>query len=230
MPSLWAETIAIFTKEMSTEWRSRQGLLAGGLFSVVAVVAMAFAGVNARPTPTLQAGMFTIVLLFAACITLPRVFLIEDEQRTLDLLRLLARPEAAFLGKYGACKLQIIVTATILACLYVFLSGVSIASPWMLVAALAVESVTLAATLSIVGVLVSGARNRWVLAAAVALPLLLPQTTLSIGALRFAFGEGSQTSALQNLGGLGLFAIAMISFGPALASAMWRLDPSEDRL
>ncbi|MBL8060780.1 MAG: heme exporter protein CcmB [Chthonomonas sp.] len=224
MPSLWAETLAVFSKEMRSEWRSRQGFLAGGLFSVVAVVAMAFAGINGRPTPTLQAGMFTVVLLFAACITLPRVFLVEDEQRTIDLLRLLARPEAAFLGKFGACKLQILVTAAILASFYILLSGASVASPIMLIAALALESVTLAATLSIVGVLVSGARNRWVLAAAVGLPLLLPQATLSIGALRFAFGEGSQTSALQNLGGLGLFAIAMISFGPVLANAMWRLE------
>lgn len=223
-PSLWAEIIAIFHKEMRTEWRSRHGFLTGGLFSVVSVVAMAFAGVNGKPTPTLQAGMLTIVLLFSACITLPRVFLVEEEQRTMDLLRLLARPEAAFWGKFGACKLQILATALALTSLFLVLSDVQVPHLWALITGLALESVLLAATLSLVGVLVSGARNRWVLAGAVGLPLLLPQITLSIGALSHAFGEGTPAECLQNLGGLGLFIGAMLSFGPVLAQSMWRLE------
>lgn len=220
----WAEVLAILGKEWCTERRAKHALLTSSLFSVLSVIAMAFASAEQRPTPTLYAGMFTVVLLFAATITLPRVFLAEDEQGTMDLLRLLSRPEAAFWGKFFFALLQVAVTAAVLATLFVGLSGVEVRDPGIFVVGLAMESFTLAATISVTGVLVVGASNRWLLGAVVALPLLLPQVTLSIGVLRFAFGEGAREAATQNLGGLALFALGILSFGPILAHYMWRLD------
>ncbi len=220
----WTEVAAIWRKEFRSEFRSKQGFFTAGLFSLIAVVAVAFASAEQRPNAALYAGMLTIVMLFSASITLPRLFLVEDDQRTMDLLRLLARPEAAFWGKFLFAFAQLILTATFLVSVFVGLTGVQVGNVSSLFAGLLLESLTLAATISVTGVLVVGTSQRWILGSVVSLPLLLPQVSLSIGVFQHAFGEGAAPDAWQNMGGLALFGLAMLSFGPVLAHFMWRLD------
>lgn len=222
--SLAAEARAVFGKEWRSEVRMRHGLFTAGLFSLLAVAATSFASHEQKPGGTLAAGIFCVTLLFAAVSSLPRTFLLEDEQGTFELLRLLCRPASAFVGKTAYNLLQTIATSGLLAVLYTTLTGVEVANLPLLVAGLAVECVALAAAVSICGTLVMGASNRWLLASAVALPLLLPQMALAVGALRGAFGEGFVGPAWQNVLGLAGFAVALLALGPVLAEAVWKRD------
>jgi len=95
--SSWtAEIKAIFRKELASEVRTRSGLATVCLFSIAAVVAVAFGAFNQKLSGSLAAGLFWVTLLFTAAVALPRAFVIEEEQGTGDLLRLMARPEAVF--------------------------------------------------------------------------------------------------------------------------------------
>lgn len=216
------EVAAIFVKEWRSEMRSRHGLFASGLFAFLAVVAMGFSTQGQQPAPTLAAGMLTLTLLFSASVTLPRTFVAEDEQGTLDLLRLIAAPGAAFLGKALYNLVQMAVAGVVLGLLFAMLTGVPVPHPGLLAAGILVEAVALAGAMSLCGALVAGASNRWVLSAAVSLPLLLPQTALSIGVLRVALGEGSWSGGLQNLAGLGGFAAASFASAPLLVGLVWQ--------
>lgn len=226
--SLWGEVSAAFQKEWRAETRSRHGLFASALFSLISVVAAAFSTANDRPSPMIAAGLLTLALLFAASVTLPRLFVLEDEQGTLDLLRLVSRPEAAWLGKLLFGLVQMGLTALFLGTLFVALTGVALPNPIWLVIGLLLEALTLSAAIAVTGVLVAGASNRWLLSSVLALPLLLPQVTLSMGVLRYAFGQGTESVASQNAIGLMLYAVAALSFGPTLARLLWQLEPSKE--
>jgi heme exporter protein B len=217
-----AEIWTVFMKEWRGEMRSRHGLFTAGLFSLLAVIAMGFASYGTKPSGGLAAGMLCVTLLFAAVTALPRTFLVEDEQGTFDLLRMIAEPSVVFAGKALYNAIQMLATGALLGILFFVLTGVQVVHLPLLAFSLLAESVALAAAVSLCGILVIGASNRWVLAGAVALPLLLPQVFLGVGAMRAALGEGTIGGGWQNAAGLAGFAIAAIAGGPLIAGAVWK--------
>lgn len=218
--SFHKEVLAIFRKEWRAEMRTKNSLLGASLFSLISVIGMAFATVGQKPEAALSAGMFSIVMLFSASLALPRVFLIEDEQRTHDLLKLWARPVPVFLGKLLYASLLMLVTSCALIFLFALFVQVRIENYVLIIAALMLESFTLAGAMSICGMLVSGSSNRWITVVVVAMPLLLPQIAMCIGAMKVGFGQGTLAGGWQNLTGLLFFAIAILAIGPILAEFM----------
>lgn len=217
------EVAAVFVKEARVELRTRNALFSAALFSLLAVVAIGYASSAARPGPTLAAGMLCVTLLFAGVVALPRTFLAEEDQGTFDLLRLLARPGPAFVGKLAYNAAQMLGTGLILGVLFAALTGVEVRIVWLYALGIALECLALAAAVSLCSALAIGAANRWVLAGAVSLPLLLPQVALGVGCLRVALGEGSLEGGVKSLIGIGGFALANLSAGPILAEAAWRI-------
>lgn len=219
-----AEVWAVFMKEWRTEVRSKHGLFTAGLFAVLAVVAMVFAGFGSTPSAGLAAGMLSVTLLFSATIGLPRAYLVEDEQGTFDLLRLIADPGPVFVGKAMFNLAQMLLTSSVLGVLFVAMTGVSVVHPLLFVVGLALQCVSLAAAVSLCGVLVVGATHRWLLAGVVALPLLLPQVFLGVGALAVALGEGSISGGWSSVLGLAGFGLAALAAGPLIASWVWKTE------
>jgi heme exporter protein B len=194
------------------------------LFCVLVVVAIAFASMHEKVQPALAAGMLCIGLLFSAVMALPRTMLIEDEQGTIDLLRLIADPQAALFGKLLFNVALMLGTGLALTVLYVELSGVTVALPGLLVGAVVCESIALAGGVSLCGAVASGASNRWTLAAALAVPLLLPQVAMGVQAISVAFSGNALASGYQCLFGLAGFGVASLALAPLLGSLVWRLD------
>lgn len=217
-----AEAWAVFQKEWRGESRARHGLFTSALFGLLATVAMGFASFGIRPSPNLAAGMLCVVQLFAAVSALPRAFVSEDEQGTFDLLRLVARPHAIFWGKMLFNLAQMLISGLALALLFALLTGISVPRPDLYALAIGLQAVALAASVSLCGALVMGASNRWVLAGVLALPLLIPQVAMGVGALRVALGAGSLGGGTQNLIGLAGFGLAALASGPMLAAGLWR--------
>src|SRR5690606_20431982 len=91
--------VAIFRKEVRGDLRQKGGPVTTLLFGIFTVVTLSFATFALKISPQLGAGLLGVALLFAAIVGLPRVVLIEEEQGTGDLLRLLAKPEDVFWGK-----------------------------------------------------------------------------------------------------------------------------------
>jgi len=218
----YREILAVLRKEFRTEFRTKSGLLTAGLFSVVAVVAVAFASGGARLPANLAAGLLWVTLLFAAATALPRAFVVEDEQGTGDLLRLMAHPHAVFWGKAVFNLFEMLLTGVVLSLLYTVLTNAEVTHLGLYAASIAAGCAALSGTVTFCGALVSQAANRWTLAAAISLPVLVPLIALGVAATRVSFGGGSVANGILGCEGLVCYAVAGLAAGPYLFAAVWR--------
>jgi heme exporter protein B len=222
MNSSWkVEIVAIFKKEWITEWRSRSALLTAGLFGLVSVVAVAFASYGLKLGPGLASGLLWATLLFSAASSLPRTMIHEDEQGTLLLLRLLARPHSVFWGKSLFNLAQMLFSGLVLSLLFFILTGLEIQHFGLYALGLIGSCACLSGAITLCGALVSQASSQSALAGAIALPLLLPLIALGVSALKPALGGGALTAGFQSSVGLVCYAVLLFATGPYLFAAIW---------
>ena len=224
MNSSWqSEITAIFRKEWRTEMRSMSGLVTGFLFSAVTVFAISFASLNTKLSGTVVAGMLWVALLFSAASSLPRTFLAEEEMGTADLLRLVARPHAVFWGKALFKIFQCVVTSTLLSILYLGFTSAAVPIPWLFGLSLFAGCVSLAGAVTLCGAIAAQAANRAMLAAAIAVPLLLPLVAIGVGGMRTSLGDGALSSggSASAIGLIG-YAVATLATGPYIFAAVWK--------
>ena len=224
MNSNWLSEIrAIFLKEWRTEMRSLSGVVTSMLFSVVTVYAISFAALNTKLHGTVVAGMLWVALLFSAASSLTRIFLVEEEQGTADLLRLVARPHAVFWGKAIFNILQSLVTSVLLSILYLGFTSATVTIPWLFAVSLTAGCLSLAGAVTLCGAIAAQASNRSMLSAAIAVPLLLPLVALGVSGMRISLGDGSWASGgLASVIGLVGYAMATLATGPYIFAAVWK--------
>ncbi len=221
-PSWKREIRAIFNKEVASELRTKSGLMTAGLFGVVAVVAIALSSFGMKISGTLSSGLMWVALLFSAAVAMPRVFLIEEEQRTGDLLRLWARPHAVFWGKCLYNMVQMLITGIILSALFFVLTSRNVEIPILYGVSLFGGCASLAAAVTLCGAIVSQAANRSAMAAAISVPLLLPLVALGVSSMRVSLGEGSLLGGEQAAIGLLGYSSVTLALGPGLFAAVWK--------
>ncbi|MBX3119927.1 MAG: heme exporter protein CcmB [Fimbriimonadaceae bacterium] len=223
MNSGWKrEIVAVLRKEVMAELRGRSGLLTSLLFSLVSIVAIAYATVNVEVTGRLASGLLWVTLLFSAVVALPRTFIVEEEQGTADLLRLWARPHAIYWGKLIFNFVQMFGTALLLSILFFFLMGIEVRQVALYLLALAFGCGALAGAVTLCGAIVAQASNRGTLAGAIALPLLVPLVAILIAATKFSLGDGLAEISWQATAGLGCYTVAALTLGPWIFQAIWK--------
>ncbi len=217
--------VAWFRKEMRVEFRSRQGVFLSGLFGLMALAAISFATFADKPSPNLAAGLLAVMMIFVSCTAIPRVFLAETDQGTFDLIRQWGNCGAVFLGKalFGACFM--LPTAILLGLAFVEMVNVRVLRYELLILASGLLGVAASNVLALTSAMVMTARNRWVLAIVVALPLMFPLVFFGIGSVRVALGQGSSESAWQSLMGLIAYASVPLALGPLVADSLWQERP-----
>ncbi len=187
----------------------------------MAVVVAVFSTAQQKFTPDLAAGFLATILVFSAIVTVPRIFLIEEDQKTLDLALLLTRPATIFTGKASFVTVTLAIIGLALAALFTSMAKVQVFEPLYLILGSLTFSAGLSLCLALTSSLVIGAQNRTVLSAVVATPLLLPLVFVGVGTFRFALGQGSQGAANQNLFVMLAYTAAIFSLGPILIESIW---------
>lgn len=221
--STWtSEIIAVLEKEAVSELRQKSGLLTAGLFAVVSVVAVAFASFGHKLTAGFASGLIWVTLLFSAVVAIPRVFLLEEEQGTGDLLRLSARPHSVFWGKSIFAFLQLLLGGLVTSVLFFGLTGVPLFDVVIYAVGLAGGCAALAGAVTLCGALVAQASNRAVLAGAIALPLLLPLIALGVAAMRTSLEPQGTKGGIEAVLGLWSYAAAAWAMGPHLFASVWK--------
>lgn len=124
MPIFLTQTLAIFQKDLKTEWRTKERISAMGFFAFLVVLIFNF--VFEPGSPIMQSaapGIFWIATTFAGLMGLGRAFAIEKQNDCLLGLRLTpADPGAIFLGKMlGNMIAMLLLEALILPILVIFL-------------------------------------------------------------------------------------------------------------
>jgi heme exporter protein B len=219
----WSREIgAVFRKEARSEARSRSGLLTAGLFGVVSVVAIAFAAVGQRLSPGLAGGLIWATLLFVSVLSIPRVFFLEEEQGSGDLLRLYARPHSVFWGKGLFALAQLWIAGALVGGLFLVLTGTPLPSPGLFALGLAGGCAALAGTVTFAGALAAQAANRALLAGSVSLVLLLPLIALGVLATRAALTPEGARGGAEAILGLWSYAAATWALCPHVFAAIWK--------
>jgi heme exporter protein B len=175
-------------------------------------------GPEANVLARIAAGVLWCAALFAALLSLDRLFASDHEDGTLDLLLLAPRPlELAALAK---CAAHWIVTGLPLAVLAPFL-GIAFGLDAPALAALGTTLLVGTPTLSLVGGLAAaltlGARRSGALLAVLALPLCVPTLIFGASAVEtIAMGEGFAVH-LAILAALALVSLATLPWAIAAA-------------
>ncbi len=216
-----AEIRSVFRKELRTELRSRSGLLSALLFSVSTVVAISFAGYREPLPGSLAGGLLGAMLIFAASLALSRTFVVEEDQGTGDLLRLMARPHAVYWGKTLFNVAQMLLFGVAISALFLLFTGLEVMLPSLFALCLFGFCVSLAGAVTLSGALVAQAASRSVLAVVISLPLLLPLIVVAIAGFRVAFGEGTFGGWPAGFGLIG-YAAASLAIGPPLFAEIWK--------
>lgn len=234
MSSPWTpEILAVFRKEAATEWRTKTGLITGGLYGVATVLSVALAFFNKdanrqdavfldHPLKDVCASLVWSILLFSSLFSLPRAFLAEEENGTADLLRLMARPHAVFWGKTLFNLLQTWVGGLLLGTLFVLSVKLRVDHPLIFVGSILTGGAAVAGAVTLCGAIVAQAANRAALAGAVSIPLLLPLLQWGVTGMQAAFGTIATVSGTNAVLGMGAYAVLSVVVGPWLYAAVWK--------
>jgi heme exporter protein B len=190
---------AILRKECRGEWRTRWGLNAALLFAVTTLTSVSFAVGRLGNRTDVLAALLWIVLLFASLASLAHTFVREIEGRTLTFLRLVAPPTAIALGKLLFNLLFLVALEVVTVPLFLILMGGPPPRAGAFLAVLALGSVALAGSATLVGAVIAQTRGRGALFAAAALPLLLPVLAAAVSGTRAQWSGGPVTMELKLL-------------------------------
>lgn len=211
--------IALLSRDLALVLRRPGDVAVVLAFFVVAVTLFPLGiGPETNLLARIAAGVLWCAALFAAMLSLERVFAADYEDGTLDLLLLSPWPlELAALAK---CLAHWIVTGLPLALLAPLL-GVTFGLEGTGLAALAITLLVGTPTLSLIGGLAAsltlGARKSGALLALLALPLTVPTLIFGAGAVEAATAGDGFYVHLAILGALALLALATTPWAMAAA-------------
>jgi len=211
--------LALMARDLQLVWRRPGDVAVVLAFFVVATALFPLGiGPEASVLARIAAGVLWCAALFAALLSLDRLFAADHEDGTLDLLLLAPWPlELAALAK---CAAHWIVTGLPLAVLAPFLGvafGLEARSLFGLGATLLVGTPTLSLVGGLAAALTLGARRSGALLALLALPLCVPTLIFGASAVEtIAAGEGFLVH-LAILAALALISLATLPWAIAAA-------------
>lgn len=216
-----AGTWAVFRKDLRIELRNRYGINALLLFVLGTLLLVLFA-VGPEPlTARVQSALLWISMLFAASIGLGRAFVAEQAGGTVLLLRLNTRPSMVFAGKL-LFNLLLVGGLTLLATgAFLLLLDISVRTPGLLAATLALGAAGLAVATTLLAALVARAARRGPLLPVLLLPLLVPLLVSGTSATRKALVGKPWLQAQDELLTLLGFAGATLSAAVVLFDYVW---------
>jgi heme exporter protein B len=166
---------------------------------VTVSLALGPAGVSSAERGAVLPALLWVILLFAAAAGLPRGFVQEEETHTATALRLAATPSAVFCGKALYAVSLLLAVEALLVPLYLAVMQLPVASPGLLLAALAAGAYGLAVGSTLLAAIVAQAQGRGALFPILAFPVLLPLLLLAVELTRGAVGGTVGAGVLVNL-------------------------------
>jgi heme exporter protein B len=187
--------IAIFTKDMHSELRTRYAISALVMFVITTIAIILFSIGSESAPPELSSAMFWVVVFFAAMSGLSRSFVSEEERGTTMTLQLLTSPSAVLFGKLLFNIVLVFGLNALTVVLYVLLiAGFVVKTLSIFVVTIILGSIALAASSTILAAIIAKANTKGTLYPVLSFPILLPWLLTVINGTRLAsegafFGE-----------------------------------------
>ena len=170
-----SSTVALFSKDVRSELRTRYALNALLMFVVTAVATILFALREDQPSPTVLSGMYWVVVFFTAMSSLSRIFVSEEERGTTLTLQLVASPSTVYFGKLlfnTALTVSLTLAVTVLYTL-VFSEFFIIQTASIFFVTVFLGSLGLASAATIIAAIVAKANTRGTLYPVLSFPILI---------------------------------------------------------
>ena len=188
--SLFSNTAVLLSKELRTEFRSRELLTTTVVFILVVLILFSFAiSPTTEESREFGPGLLWLAILFAASLMLQPCFLREQTNDTLSSLRLaVSDPFSIFLAKLIANTFFLLLTELIMLPLFAIFYNVPILPefPWLLLV-LFLGSLGISVAGTALSAISAQARMRELLLPLLLLPLLTPvlvvSATVTVGLL-----------------------------------------------
>jgi heme exporter protein B len=224
--SSWvAEVGAIFAKDARSEFRSRAALNGILLFALTTLAVISFSLTAQGMTPgskaRVLASLLWIVLFFSAMSGLPRVFVKEEDSRTVLALRLTARPSVVFVGKLLFNVALLLAVTLVVVPLFAILMDPVIKRGDRFLAILVFGMGGLAGAATLLAALVAKTTNRSSLFVVLAFPILLPVLVCAINGTIGAFLGTGATEVRAYLEVLVAYLLAMVTASLMLFEYVW---------
>ena len=216
------QALAIFNKELRAEIRNRTALSSILLFTVTAMVIVAFAVGKAGLPPDVKGALLWVVLFFAAFSGLSHVFLHEEETGTVHALRLSASAGAVYTGKLLFNLLLLLGITAVVTPLFVLMLEFQPRNPAAFMLVIVTGGIGLGAAATIVAAILAKARGKGALYGALGFPILLPLLIMAVDATPMAVaGRGFSDRLLSDIVGLAAYSILMITASALLFPSVW---------
>ncbi len=217
---------AIFRKDLRVELRNRYALNALAMFVLTTVLVASFylgpqlfrRDANAAAT---LSTLLWIAIFFAAMTGLARAFVGEEEAQTAAFLRMHAPVLAVFWGKWLVNSVLLVALVVVTTLSFGLLTALSVANLPLLMVTLAVGSVGLASTTTMVAAIIAQASVRSALFAALAAPILFPLLVLAVQTTEWAIVGKPMGDALRNIIGMSAFAVVITTASALLFPFVW---------
>jgi len=186
-----SDSIQIAIKDLKVELRSKNTLNFMLLFAFLTTAIFSFSippNIVQRSAPAL----LWIVFLFVGINGYARAFLREVDEKTIDGLKMVARPESILFGKILYNLSIMLIIEFILLPIFVALFDLQVHDPVLLLLSVTLGNVGFVIVTSSLSVLVIRSRARELLLPVILFPLLFPIVTSTISAISASIVAGSQ--------------------------------------
>jgi heme exporter protein B len=222
------EAVAVFIKELRTEWRTRVALSGTALFALSTLTLIGVSLAGQRVGIDVVSALVWLLLVFTAVTGLGRAFVQEAERGTALALRLHCRATAVYIGKSLAnlVFLGTLLLIAVPALLAIVAFDAPRANPAALVCVLLVGSMGVTAVVTLMGGLLAASNARGGLLAALSFPVLAPALMAGVNGTKAALGYGAAAGrtwehASGNLEVLAAFAVTAVAASLMLFDYVW---------
>ncbi len=192
--------IAVLTKEIKSEFRTRYAISAVILFVLTTVVMIVFATAGEMLNNQISSGILWVIMFFGAMTGLSKSFVSEEERGTSLLLQLTTQSSAVFFGKLifnMLLALSLNIFAVVL--LLTFFSNLNIGNFGLFVVIIILGSIAIASATTIISALIAKANSKNALFPVLSFPILLPIIILGIQITSNAFSGATFAKSQDDL-------------------------------
>jgi heme exporter protein B len=216
------QTLAVCGKDIRVELRDRVAINSVLLFSVTALILVAFAPGAGDLKPVVKSALLWIVLFFAAFSGLAHVFLTEEEAQTVIPLRMAAGATAVYAGKLLFNLALLGVMCAMVTPLSIVMLDIRVESWPVFIVSLLAGGWALGAAATVVGAIVAKARGKGALYGALGLPVVIPLLLIAVRATSLALTVGAAPADVrQAVVGLISYSIMLTTASGLVMPAIW---------
>jgi heme exporter protein B len=215
--------LAIVSKDVRSELRTRYAMNALLMFVVISVATIMFALREEEASSEILSGMFWVVIFFTAMSGLSRIFVSEEERGTTMTLQLVASPTVVYFGKLiFNCGLTLALS-TAVTLLYVMVFPSFYINSWSIFTmTIFLGSLGFAAAATIIAAIIAKANTKGTLYPVLSFPILIPLLMTVMKSTARALDGEMLSAALGEFQILVSYVMIMIAGSYLLFDYVWK--------